>query len=188
MNGIIHTCTHPHDDDPHFRLTEEAMFNDIFHYIEVKISIVIGAHYLKWLLCRYCLGSLSHRRYSLWQSMEWHHEPRWTNKEEDVLGLCVCACACCVCVCMLCVLCYWTLVIMCLCSSQSIYTILVAEKVSVNASQIFAFLPFKQHTMVFFKNALKTHCTCSLILTLTVCSSPYQRCLPSGLLAFHSIM
>ena len=47
MNGIIHTCTHPNDDDPHFRLSEEAMFNDIFHYIEVRISIVIGAHYLK---------------------------------------------------------------------------------------------------------------------------------------------
>jgi len=38
MNGIIHTCTHPNDDDPHFRLSEETMFNDIFHYIEVRTS------------------------------------------------------------------------------------------------------------------------------------------------------
>ena len=39
MNGIIHTCTHPNDDDPHFRLTEEAMFTDIFHYIEVGSAL-----------------------------------------------------------------------------------------------------------------------------------------------------
>ena len=38
MNGIIHTCTHPNDDDPHFRMSEEAMFSDIFHYIEVGTS------------------------------------------------------------------------------------------------------------------------------------------------------
>lgn len=36
MNGIIHICSHPNDNDPHFRMTEEKMFQDIFHYIEVS--------------------------------------------------------------------------------------------------------------------------------------------------------
>ena len=36
MNGIIHVCSHPNDDDPHFRISEEQIFKDIFHYIEVK--------------------------------------------------------------------------------------------------------------------------------------------------------
>lgn len=36
MNGIIHTCSHPNDDDPHFRITEEAIVKNIFHYLEVK--------------------------------------------------------------------------------------------------------------------------------------------------------
>ncbi|XP_063965175.1 5'-3' exoribonuclease 1-like [Lytechinus pictus] len=40
MNGIIHTCTHPNDDDVHFRMTEEAMFKSIFHYIEVLFRII----------------------------------------------------------------------------------------------------------------------------------------------------
>ncbi|KAK2552969.1 5'-3' exoribonuclease 1 [Acropora cervicornis] len=34
MNGIIHPCAHPNDDDPHFRKSEEDIFADIFHYIE----------------------------------------------------------------------------------------------------------------------------------------------------------
>nr|XP_039266984.1 5'-3' exoribonuclease 1-like isoform X1 [Styela clava] len=40
MNGIIHVCSHPNDDDPHFRITEEQIFKDIFHYIEVLFRIV----------------------------------------------------------------------------------------------------------------------------------------------------
>lgn len=36
MNGIIHVCSHPEDDNPHFRITEEKIFKDIFHYLEVK--------------------------------------------------------------------------------------------------------------------------------------------------------
>lgn len=36
MNGIIHVCSHPNDDNPHFRITEEQIFKDIFHYIEVS--------------------------------------------------------------------------------------------------------------------------------------------------------
>ena len=35
MNGIIHMCSHPEDDNPHFRITEEKIFEAIFHYIEV---------------------------------------------------------------------------------------------------------------------------------------------------------
>lgn len=37
MNGIIHPCSHPNDDDPHFRITEEQIFRNIFHYIEVCV-------------------------------------------------------------------------------------------------------------------------------------------------------
>lgn len=36
MNGIIHNCSHPNDYDPHFRITEEKIFQDIFNYIEVN--------------------------------------------------------------------------------------------------------------------------------------------------------
>lgn len=27
MNGIIHTCSHPNDNDPNFRITEDQIFN-----------------------------------------------------------------------------------------------------------------------------------------------------------------
>lgn len=39
MNGIIHLCSHPNDDDPHFRITEEQIYSGIFHYIEVRMLI-----------------------------------------------------------------------------------------------------------------------------------------------------
>jgi len=34
MNGIIHVCSHPNDDDVHFRISEEKIFKDIFRYLE----------------------------------------------------------------------------------------------------------------------------------------------------------
>ncbi|KAM8952222.1 5'-3' exoribonuclease 1 isoform 2-T2 [Pelodytes ibericus] len=40
MNGIIHQCSHPNDDDVHFRITEDKIFTDIFHYLEVLFRIV----------------------------------------------------------------------------------------------------------------------------------------------------
>lgn len=40
MNGIIHTCSHPDDNDPHFRITEEQIFKDIFHYLEVLFRMI----------------------------------------------------------------------------------------------------------------------------------------------------
>ncbi|KAK7867257.1 hypothetical protein R5R35_000245 [Gryllus longicercus] len=40
MNGIIHTCSHPNDFDPHFRISEEKIFKDIFHYIEVLFRMI----------------------------------------------------------------------------------------------------------------------------------------------------
>ena len=40
MNGIIHICSHPNDDDPHFRISEEKIFQDIFHYIEVLFRMI----------------------------------------------------------------------------------------------------------------------------------------------------
>ena len=36
MNGIIHACSHPNDDDPTFRISDDKIFNDIFRYIEVS--------------------------------------------------------------------------------------------------------------------------------------------------------
>ncbi|XP_066143460.1 5'-3' exoribonuclease 1 isoform X1 [Euwallacea fornicatus] len=40
MNGIIHLCSHPDDHNPHFRITEEKIFQDIFHYIEVLFRLI----------------------------------------------------------------------------------------------------------------------------------------------------
>lgn len=40
MNGIIHTCSHPNDSDVSFRITEEAIFKNIFHYIEVLFNMI----------------------------------------------------------------------------------------------------------------------------------------------------
>ncbi|VEN57254.1 unnamed protein product, partial [Callosobruchus maculatus] len=40
MNGIIHMCSHPDDNNPHFRITEEKIFKDIFHYIEVLFRMI----------------------------------------------------------------------------------------------------------------------------------------------------
>ncbi|XP_070609455.1 5'-3' exoribonuclease 1 isoform X3 [Erythrolamprus reginae] len=40
MNGIIHLCSHPNDDDVHFRISEDKIFADIFHYLEVLFRII----------------------------------------------------------------------------------------------------------------------------------------------------
>lgn len=40
MNGIIHICSHPNDFDPHFRISEEKIFRDIFHYIEILFHMI----------------------------------------------------------------------------------------------------------------------------------------------------
>ncbi|XP_015607830.1 5'-3' exoribonuclease 1 isoform X2 [Cephus cinctus] len=40
MNGIIHVCSHPNDEDVHFRISEEKIIKDIFHYIEILFSII----------------------------------------------------------------------------------------------------------------------------------------------------
>ncbi|KAJ8687572.1 hypothetical protein QAD02_023366 [Eretmocerus hayati] len=40
MNGIIHTCSHPNDADVSFRITEETIFKNIFHYIEILFRII----------------------------------------------------------------------------------------------------------------------------------------------------
>lgn len=40
MNGIIHICSHPNDSNPHFRITEDKILSDIFHYIEVLFRII----------------------------------------------------------------------------------------------------------------------------------------------------
>ncbi|KAH9972179.1 XRN 5'-3' exonuclease N-terminus-domain-containing protein [Lactifluus volemus] len=34
FNGIIHTCSHPNDDDAHFRMSEEQIFTSIFAYVD----------------------------------------------------------------------------------------------------------------------------------------------------------
>ncbi|XP_069474375.1 5'-3' exoribonuclease 1 isoform X2 [Ambystoma mexicanum] len=40
MNGIIHQCSHPNDEDVHFRITDDKIFADIFHYLEVLFRII----------------------------------------------------------------------------------------------------------------------------------------------------
>ncbi|KAM3961555.1 LOW QUALITY PROTEIN: 5'-3' exoribonuclease pacman [Aphomia sociella] len=40
MNGIIHNCSHPDDSNPHFRITEEKIFKDIFHYLGTLFQII----------------------------------------------------------------------------------------------------------------------------------------------------
>uniref|UniRef100_A0A915BD26 5'-3' exoribonuclease 1 n=1 Tax=Parascaris univalens TaxID=6257 RepID=A0A915BD26_PARUN len=40
MNGIIHGCTHPNDEDISFRISEEQIFRDIFNYIDTLFSII----------------------------------------------------------------------------------------------------------------------------------------------------
>ena len=39
MNCIIHPCSHPNDNDPHFRITEAEIFKNIFSYIEVPYFV-----------------------------------------------------------------------------------------------------------------------------------------------------
>ncbi|KAF6755356.1 exonuclease II [Ephemerocybe angulata] len=34
FNGIIHNCSHPNDEDAHFRMTEEQIFTSIFAYVD----------------------------------------------------------------------------------------------------------------------------------------------------------
>lgn len=40
MNGIIHTCSHPNDSDVNFRISEETIFKNIFHYTEVLFNMI----------------------------------------------------------------------------------------------------------------------------------------------------
>ncbi|KHN89019.1 5'-3' exoribonuclease 1 [Toxocara canis] len=40
MNGIIHGCTHPNDEDISFRISEDQIFRDIFHYIDTLFAII----------------------------------------------------------------------------------------------------------------------------------------------------
>ncbi|KAH3827407.1 hypothetical protein DPMN_129344, partial [Dreissena polymorpha] len=40
MNGIVHVCSHPEDDNPHFRITEEKIFTDIMYYIDFLFRMI----------------------------------------------------------------------------------------------------------------------------------------------------
>ncbi|KAG7212279.1 hypothetical protein KM043_012607 [Ampulex compressa] len=40
MNGIVHTCSHPKDNDALLRITEEEIFKNIFHYVEVLFRMI----------------------------------------------------------------------------------------------------------------------------------------------------
>lgn len=40
MNGIIHNCSHPNDDDASFRISEEDIFLAIFSYIAHLFSVI----------------------------------------------------------------------------------------------------------------------------------------------------
>jgi len=38
MNGIIHTCSHLNEDSCEVNVTEEEIFRNIFHYIDVSFD------------------------------------------------------------------------------------------------------------------------------------------------------
>eukprot|EP00038_Savillea_parva_P026454 m.54229 g.54229 ORF g.54229 m.54229 type:complete len:1438 (+) comp7513_c0_seq2:69-4382(+) len=40
MNGIIHNCSHPNDEDPNFRITEDIIFDGVMRYIEGLFRII----------------------------------------------------------------------------------------------------------------------------------------------------
>lgn len=40
MNGIIHNCSHPDDNNASFRITEEAIFLAVFNYIAHLFSVI----------------------------------------------------------------------------------------------------------------------------------------------------
>ncbi|BFZ23484.1 hypothetical protein BsWGS_26524 [Bradybaena similaris] len=40
MNGIIHVCSHPDDENPHFRISEEKIYKDICHYIDFLFRMI----------------------------------------------------------------------------------------------------------------------------------------------------
>ncbi|XP_043500398.1 5'-3' exoribonuclease 1 [Polistes fuscatus] len=40
MNGVIHICSHPNDNDISFRITQDEIFNNIFHYIEILFGMI----------------------------------------------------------------------------------------------------------------------------------------------------
>ncbi|VDK61687.1 unnamed protein product [Onchocerca ochengi] len=40
MNGIIHSCSHPDDENVSFRISEEQIFRDIFNYIDFLFGII----------------------------------------------------------------------------------------------------------------------------------------------------
>ncbi|XP_015189014.1 PREDICTED: 5'-3' exoribonuclease 1 isoform X2 [Polistes dominula] len=40
MNGIIHTCSHPNNNDISFRITQDEIFNNIFHYTEILFGMI----------------------------------------------------------------------------------------------------------------------------------------------------
>ncbi|XP_052759687.1 5'-3' exoribonuclease 1-like isoform X2 [Mya arenaria] len=40
MNGIIHVCSHPEDNNPHFRITKEKIFAAITYYLEFLFRMI----------------------------------------------------------------------------------------------------------------------------------------------------
>ncbi|XP_058129532.1 5'-3' exoribonuclease 1 [Anopheles ziemanni] len=40
MNGIIHNCSHPNDADVTFRISEEMIFEGVFHYVEYLFKMI----------------------------------------------------------------------------------------------------------------------------------------------------
>ena len=75
MNGIIHICSHPNDDDPHFRISEEKIFQDIFHYIEFLFRMVQPRKVKRFSSVVLTFLNLS-SRCSSWQWMVLHPEPK----------------------------------------------------------------------------------------------------------------
>ena len=39
-SSVIHNCSHPNDDDVHFRITDEQIYKDIFNYIDFLFKTI----------------------------------------------------------------------------------------------------------------------------------------------------
>ena len=39
ITGLIHPCSHPNDEDAHFRISEQEIFQNIFNYIDVSLLV-----------------------------------------------------------------------------------------------------------------------------------------------------
>ena len=92
MNGIIHVCSHPNDDDPTFRISDEKIFNDIFSYLEVKYWDAISPSEILSLIVFFPQILLCYNRASFYHANSGHfgaQSPHNTNYWHNLLHIAV---------------------------------------------------------------------------------------------------